>query len=110
MSITLNGYQITSRRTMDLTREQKWSLSGYAMGIAGEAGEVADMLKKHTHHGHDLDTVALVQELGDVLWYISAIATELGVDLETVAQGNIDKLKARYPNGFDRQRSINREG
>jgi NTP pyrophosphatase (non-canonical NTP hydrolase) len=71
-----------------------------ALGIAGEAGEVADLLKKVIFHGKALDREALAKELGDVLWYVSDLASQYGLRLESVAATNVAKLNARYPEGF----------
>ena len=79
------------------------------LGLAGEAWEVVDLLKKHLFHGHPLDTEKLTRELGDVLWYVAELSTALGVKLSIVAQRNLEKLAARYPDGFDPARSQNRE-
>jgi NTP pyrophosphatase (non-canonical NTP hydrolase) len=79
------------------------------MGLNGEAGECIDLLKKHLFQGHKLDKDKLTEELGDVLWYCAELACGLSVTLEEVAQRNIEKLKKRYPEGFDAERSINRE-
>lgn len=75
------------------------------LGIAGEAGECADLVKKIVGHGvteyKDKPVLdALVDELGDVLWYIAAMCNTIGVDMDTVAHRNIRKLRERYPNGF----------
>lgn len=70
-----------------------------ALGICGEAGEVAEMLKKHLRGDKDLDQEAFVKELGDVLWYLAMLSWELGVDLETVAAANLDKLQSRKERG-----------
>ncbi len=80
-----------------------------ALGLTGESGEFADIVKKHLFQGHPLDTEHLVEELGDILWYISEGAKILGVSLSEVAQKNIEKLEKRYPEGFDPGRSINRK-
>ena len=78
------------------------------MGLAGEAGEVIDYLKKVYFHGHDLDLSKLSKELGDVLWYIACIADAFDLSLDDIAKENIQKLKERYPNGFEKEKSINR--
>lgn len=72
----------------------------WSLGLAGEAGEVADFIKKVYGHGKAFDKEALKKELGDVLWYLSNLADAYGLTLAEVAQANVDKLRARYPNGF----------
>ena len=78
------------------------------MGLCGESGEAIDLVKKYLMQGHDLDKAHLAKELGDVAWYLAETATAIGYDLETILQANIDKLKARYPDGFDAARSMHR--
>ena len=78
------------------------------MGLCGESGEVIDIVKKHLHQGHALDREKLIKELGDVAWYLAEIATALNVSLEDVLEGNIQKLRQRYPEGFDTEKSIHR--
>jgi len=99
-------YQELSTRTMN--ENMSFELANYCMGLAGESGEVVDYLKKIVFHGHDLKKKKIVEELGDVLWYVSAIASKLGIELDHVAEVNIEKLKNRYPNGFSKEASINR--
>jgi phosphoribosyl-ATP pyrophosphohydrolase len=74
-----------------------------ALGLAGEAGEVADKLKKviRDNDGVLTDPVrdAVAKEIGDVLWYVSVLAAEMDYDLETIAQGNLDKLASRQQRG-----------
>lgn len=72
----------------------------WGLGLTGEAGEVADLLKKGIGHGHGVDVDKLKKELGDVLWYIGALAHAYGLSLDDVAWANVSKLKARYPEGF----------
>ncbi len=79
-----------------------------ALGLTGESGEFADLLKKHLFQGHALDKDKLIEELGDILWYIFEGARILEVDPSEIARMNVAKLKARYPDGFDKERSINR--
>ena len=85
------------------------TLQNAALGLAGESGEVADMIKKVSFQGHQLDEKHLAEEIGDILWYCALAATGLGIDLDDIAQGNVDKLMKRYPQGFDQERSIHRE-
>jgi NTP pyrophosphatase (non-canonical NTP hydrolase) len=72
----------------------------WAHGLAGEAGEVCDLLKKVHGHGTPYDAEKLKKELGDTLWYLASLCTVHGFTLEEVAQGNIAKLRARHPKGF----------
>ena len=78
------------------------------MGLCGESGEVIDIVKKHLAQGHELDKEKIIKELGDVAWYMAAIATVLDVELEDVLVQNIEKLKRRYPEGFSTEKSVNR--
>ena len=107
--MNLNEYQALAQRTSGTLSDKDKLLNG-VMGLNGEAGECIDVVKKHLFQGHELDTVKLLDELGDTLWYIAQTAAGLGVDMEEVAQHNVAKLRARYPKGFDSERSINREG
>lgn len=107
----LNEYQKLSKRTLperENKEARKSALSNYAMGLAGESGEVVDLLKKHVHHGHELNREELLLELGDSLHYLSGLATMCGISLGEVAKANVEKLKKRYPNGFSETDSINR--
>lgn len=79
-----------------------------ALGLTGEAGEVADHIKKAIFHGHSLDFTDLVNELGDVCWYLALLCHAIDVPLEEVMSRNIEKLKKRYPEGFSESASINR--
>lgn len=79
------------------------------MGLCGESGECVDMVKKYRFQGHELDKAHLAKELGDVAWYLAVTAHAIGYDLETVLQMNVDKLRNRYPNGFEKERSLHRQ-
>ncbi len=107
--MTMNEYQQLAQRTSSKAAEHNKVLNG-VMGLNGEAGECIDIVKKHLFQGHELDETKLIDELSDVLWYIAETAAGLGVDMEEIAQHNIAKLRARYPKGFEAERSINREG
>lgn len=71
-----------------------------AIGLAGEAGEVAEHIKKGVFHRHVVDRDKLAKELGDVLWYVAALCTKLGLDMGEVMEANIAKLWVRYPDGY----------
>ena len=71
-----------------------------ALGLAGEAGEVAELVKKGVFHRHTIDRTKVEEEIGDVLWYVVALCTALGLDLGEIMQANIEKLKVRYPHGY----------
>jgi len=105
--MTLNDYQVAADRTSgNLSPWDKVRNGCY--GLNGEAGECIDILKKVEFQGHTFDPEKMLDELGDVLWYVAQAATGLGVTLQEVAEHNIAKLKARYPEGFDPERSIHR--
>ena len=86
----------------------KLRLMNGLMGLNGEAGEAIDILKKYLFQGHEFDCEHLAKELGDVAWYLAISAAALGYTLEEVLQMNVEKLRARYPDGFDEKRSIHR--
>lgn len=106
--MTVNEYQKLAMTTLNPDLSPKDVLINGVMGLCGESGEVIDLVKKHMHQGHALDREKLIKELGDVCWYVAEIASALDTDLDTVMQKNIDKLRARYPEGFDTLRSQNR--
>jgi NTP pyrophosphatase (non-canonical NTP hydrolase) len=79
-----------------------------AIGLAGEAGEVAELVKKSIFHRHGIDRSKLEKEIGDCLWYLAALCTKLDLKMGHIMDSNIAKLKERYPNGFSSEDSINR--
>jgi NTP pyrophosphatase (non-canonical NTP hydrolase) len=91
------------------TEPELLPLINAALGLAGEAGEIADHVKKVVFHGHKLDVEYLLKECGDEFWYLAYAAHALKVKLSKIPGMNIEKLKKRYPEGFDENRSINRE-
>ena len=107
--MTPNEYQKEALRTASGMYDGYPMIINGVLGLCGEAGECADMVKKHLFQGHDLDREHLAKELGDVAWYIAVAAHSIGYDLETVLQMNVDKLRKRYPDGFDAKRSLNRQ-
>ena len=100
LPVGLEEYEDEVARTAGLEAGDPAAWSNAGLGIAGEAGEVADLIKKHLHHGRPLDRDALVRELGDVLWYITFAAHLAGFSLADVMWVNVAKLCARFPNGF----------
>lgn len=107
--MTINEYQDLAMRTLNPCLNKKDVLINGVMGLCGESGEAIDIVKKHLAQGHELDKNALIKELGDVAWYLAETAYALDIQLEDVLQRNIEKLRARYPQGFDVNRSIERE-
>lgn len=108
-TLTLNEYQKLANRTSGAGKAGERRLIIAALGLAGEAGEFANMVKKLTAHGHDISNTELADELGDVLWYLAEAATACGLELDQVARQNVEKLRTRYPEGFSEERSRNRE-
>ena len=107
--MTINEYQKLAMTTLNPALSERDVLINAVMGLCGESGEAIDIVKKHLAQGHELDREHLIKELGDIAWYLAEAATVLGVELEDVLQRNIDKLKARYPEGFKVQDSVNRK-
>ena len=107
--MTINEYQRLAMTTLNPNLDKKDVLINGVMGLCGEAGEAIDIVKKHLAQGHELDREKLIGELGDIAWYLAETATVLDMDLEEVLTRNIEKLKRRYPEGFDSARSLNRK-
>jgi NTP pyrophosphatase (non-canonical NTP hydrolase) len=108
--MTLNEYQELAQRTSNKALDNKGHLFNGVLGLAGEAGECADLVKKcYFQDARPIDD-DLIDELGDVLWYVAETAMALGLTLEEVAVRNVEKLKKRYPEGFEAERSLHREG
>ncbi len=105
----VNDYQQLAMTTLNPQLKEKDVLINSVMGLCGESGECIDIVKKWLAQGHDLDKDKLIDELGDVAWYLAECATALGVSLQSVLQHNLDKLRKRYPQGFDKAQSITRK-
>ena len=105
----MNIYQALAMRTNSTKNDNFETILNASLGLSGESGEVADLLKKNLYQGHDLPKEKIMDETGDILWYCALMAEGLGVNLSQIAEYNIEKLKRRYPQGFDREKSINRE-
>lgn len=102
--MTINEYQKEALRTAG-----KADIENGVLGLAGESGECADLVKKTKFQGHPFDREHFAKELGDVAWYLAISASAIGYDLESIMQMNVDKLRKRYPNGFSIDRSQHRQ-
>lgn len=106
-SMTGNDYQKLASRTINQDLDEKSQMYHALHGMVGELGEIHSIFQKF-YQGHDIDKEHLKKELGDLLWFIAEFCTALGLKLEDVMQMNIDKLKKRYPDGFDIDKSLHR--
>lgn len=106
--MTFEEYTQLAMRTVNKNQDQKEVLGLVGLGLPEEAGEVTGLIKKHLFHGHALKKDKIIEELGDLLWYMARTAYALNVSLSEVAEGNIAKLNKRYPAGFSIEASINR--
>lgn len=109
-NLTADDYQRAALRTAQIdTMSPDDLLQNGVMGLCGEAGECVDIVKKVMFQGHSLDKEALALEISDCLWYAAVAAYAIGYKLSDVMEANIKKLKERYPDGFSKERSINRK-
>lgn len=109
-ALTVNEYQKLAMKTLNPQLSQKDVLINGVMGLCGESGEAIDIVKKWLAQGHELDREMLAKELGDIAWYLAETAYALDLTLEDIFRGNIEKLSKRYPEGFDSERSVLRNG
>lgn len=106
--MTGSDYQLFASRTINENLDRH-DLEYHALhGMVGEIGELHSIYQKK-FQGHSLDTTHIKKELGDLLWFIAEYCTALGWSLDTIMQLNIDKLRSRYPDGFNADRSIYRD-
>ena len=114
INMNLNEYQGLAMRTCSVTGNREYMLNHALLGLASEAGEAASLLQK-VYQGHpsplkdEKTREHLMVELGDCLWMIAEAAQAIGCPLEDVAIRNIDKLTARYPEGFNPEQSLHRK-
>ena len=103
----MNEYQALAARTIN-QKLDSLQMSYHALhGLSGEVGEIHSLYQK-TYQGHEFTEEHMKKEFGDLLWFMAEYCTAMGWTLEDVAQMNIDKLKARYPEGFDAEKSLHR--
>ena len=106
--MTGNEYQKLAMRTCNIPTEDSGDMACHAVfGLTSEAGEVAGIFQK-AFQGHMPSIEHLMKEAGDCLWMIAELCTAIDVSLEDVMQLNIDKLRARYPDGFSEEKSLHR--
>ncbi len=103
-----NEYQRLAMTTLNPELERRDVLINSVMGLCGESGEAIDIVKKWLAQGHELDRERLAGELGDIAWYLAEAAFALDIPLEDILRANIEKLRKRYPEGFEAQRSRER--
>ena len=107
--MNIKEYQEKALRTINVRLTKKEQLSNLCMGLAGESGEVVDYIKKCMYHNHKLYKQKVIEELGDLMWYLTNIATFLQIPMDIILNENIKKLEERYPDGFSELNSINRK-
>lgn len=106
--LTINDYQKLAARTINQKLNKKDIKKHALHGMVGEIGEIHSIYQK-TYQGHVSDEKEhLMKEVGDLCWFIAEYCTAMGWSLEAVMEMNIDKLKKRYPKGFDQTRSLHR--
>jgi NTP pyrophosphatase (non-canonical NTP hydrolase) len=108
--VTLDEYERAAARTINPSLDDADRLLDAAAGLAEEGGETLALVRKHRFQAHPLDRERLAKELGDALWCLAIVARSAGLSLEQVAAANVEKLRARYPDGFSEERSREREG
>lgn len=106
--MNISEYQRKAMRTKAKYASFEDQMLNASLGLAGEVGECVDHIKKVVFHGHKLDKDYIKKELGDIAWYIALMSDALGLDMDEVCSENITKLEKRYPEGFDKEQSINR--
>lgn len=105
--MTGNEYQRLAARTINKDLYLREKEMHALHGMVSEVGELHGLYQKK-YQGHKIDTVHAKKELGDLLWFIAEYCTVMSWDLEDIMQLNIDKLRARFPEGFEEERSLNR--
>ena len=93
-------FQREARRSLRDDLPYEATCSNMCMGLAGEIGEVIDIMKKHIYQGKELDITDVIEEVGDVLWYIANFCNVNNITMDECMESNIKKLRKRFPNGF----------
>lgn len=106
--MTFQEYQQLALRTAPVPSYETEDLLHGAAGVVTEGGELMDIFKKHEFYGKPVDKKHLMEEAGDLMWYLAVLCRYGGFTLEDCAEANIRKLKKRYPDGFDTDKALNR--
>lgn len=106
--MTFAEYQALARRTQNKELSTAGMQAHALHGMASEVGEIHGLHQK-VYQGHVLNLEDAIKELGDLLWFVAEYADALNVTLDEVAWANIEKLRKRYPDGFDVEHSVHRE-
>lgn len=104
----MNEYQVSAKRFINKNLTSMGISSHALFGLCSEVGELHGLFQKELQ-GHEIDETHAKKELGDVLWFVAEVATAFGWNLDEVAKMNIKKLEARYPNGFETEKSLHRK-
>ncbi len=103
-----NRFQVLARRTQNVRLTSHERLEHALFGLSAETGEISSIFQK-VYQGHPVMMADLIGEMGDLLWFLAELADVHGLTLDEIAEHNIDKLRRRYPDGFDEDHSVNRE-
>lgn len=104
-----NEYLKLVERTRNYFSNKDEEVKDYCLGLMSEVGELAGHFKHVLYHDWKLDRENVKEELGDALWYLTALTSVMGFSLDEIMKFNIEKLKERYPDGFSSEKSINRK-
>lgn len=102
--MTLKEYQEFANQGILPATKEREPIVGFALGLAGESGEVVDDIKKRIFHGRDVPIAHTLEELGDVMWYVANIANALGASLDDVLEANVKKLQSRYKAVYEEEK------
>jgi NTP pyrophosphatase (non-canonical NTP hydrolase) len=108
MEMTFEEFSEACARTDNPNRMPGEHITYHSLKIAGEAGEIADLVGKWLGQGHELRKELLKEEIGDVMWHLDRLSAALGTTLEELCKLNEEKLRKRYPDGFSTEKSLNR--
>lgn len=104
----LNNYQKDASFTINRALSRKEQEMHALHGLVGEIGELHSIYQK-VYQNHPFDSIHAQKELGDLMWFVAELCTSKGWELDDICQMNIDKLKDRYPEGFEAEKSLHRK-